>query len=255
MSPVTALIPTFNEERNLPACLESVKWADEILVVDSYSTDATLDIAREHGARILQHPYENSAAQKNWAIPQAAHDWVLVVDADERVTPELEQEIVAITSEPSVSRPGYWIGRRSFFLGREIRYCGWQRDRVLRLFRKDRGRYEQKWVHAEVNLPEAGSLRGGLLHYSYRTLGDYLVKAERYATWGARDLFDRDRRVGPAGILGHTAFKFFKMYVLQRGVLDGAHGFVLCVLGSFTVFLKYAKLWEMRRKQRVTSHA
>ncbi|MCK4546886.1 MAG: glycosyltransferase family 2 protein [Candidatus Eisenbacteria sp.] len=247
MSPVTVLVPTFNEEGNLRDCLESVKWADEILLVDCGSTDRTLEIAREYGARILRHPYENSAAQKNWAIPQATHDWVLVVDADERVTPELQVEISRIARNTTVSRPGYWIRRRNFFLGREIRYCGWQRDRVLRLFEKDEGRYESRRVHAEIQLCRAGVLHGSLLHYSYRTLGDYLTKADRYASWGVGDLLEAGKRTGPVGILGHAAFRFVKMYLLQRGFLDGAHGLVLSVLGSFTVFLKYAKLWEMRR--------
>lgn len=248
MSPVTVVIPTCNEERNLPACLESVRWADEILVVDSFSTDGTLEICRGYGARVLQHPYENSAAQKNWAIPQARHEWILVVDADERVTPELRSEVEAVVSGQDRGRPGFWVRRRNFFLGREIRHCGWQRDRVLRLFRRDRGRYEDRRVHAEVDLPDAGILRGTLIHKSYRTLGDYLVKADRYATWGARDLLDAGRGAGPASILGHSWFRFLKMYVLEGGFLDGPHGLVLSVLGSFTVFLKYAKLWELSRR-------
>ncbi len=248
MTPLTALIPTLNEERNLPECIESVKWADEILVVDSYSTDRTVEISRAAGARVLQHPYENSAAQKNWAIPQASHEWVLIVDADERVTPELRSEVEAVVRNSQTAEPGYWIRRRNYFLGREIRRCGWQRDRVLRLFQRDAGRYVQKWVHAEVHLSETGTLNGALVHYSYRTLGDYLGKAERYATWGARDLFEAGRQSGPLGILGHALFKFLKMYVFQRGFLDGVHGLLLCILGSFTVFLKYAKLWELNRR-------
>lgn len=248
MSPLTVLIPTFNEERNLPGCLESVRWADEILVVDSYSTDRTLEICRSYGVRVLKHPYENSAAQKNWAIPQAAHEWVLVVDADERVTPELRAEIETVVANETDAAPGYWIRRRNFFLGKEIGHCGWQRDRVLRLFRKSQGRYERRWVHAEVQLSAVGRLHGALCHYSYRTLRDYLVKAERYASWGARDLYEAGRHTGPAGILGRALFKALKMYVLQRGFLDGAHGLILCGLGSFTAFLKYAKLWELNRR-------
>ncbi len=250
MSPVTALVPAFNEERNLPGCLESVKWADEILVVDSYSTDRTLEICRASGVRVLQHPYENSAAQKNWAIPRATHEWVLVVDADERVTPELRSEIEAVVRDSKNPIPGYWIRRTNYFLGREIRHCGWQRDRVVRLFRKNGTRYEAKWVHAEIQISGAGTLKGRLTHHSYRTLGDYLEKADRYAAWGARDLEEAGRRTGPGGIAGHALFKFVKMYVLDRGFLDGVHGLILCVLGSFTVFLKYSRLWERTRSGR-----
>jgi glycosyltransferase involved in cell wall biosynthesis len=247
VSGLTVLIPTFNEEANLPACLESVRWADEILVVDANSTDATPDLARRAGARVLQHPYENSAAQKNWAIPQASHEWVLVVDADERVTPELAAEVRSVLDAPG-PKTGYWIRRRNFFLGREIRHCGWQRDRVLRLFRREGSRYERKWVHAEVDLPRAGSLEGTLVHHSYRSLADCLLKADRYSTWGARDLYEKGERAGIASMAGHAWFRFFKMFVLQGGLWDGPHGFVVCVMGSFAVFLKYAKLWELGQR-------
>ena len=138
MPKLTALIPCRNESVNIRDCLESVKWADEIFVVDSFSTDDTLDICREYTDRIIQHEYVNSAAQKNWAIPQATHSWVLIVDADERVPPDLADEIRRIVADDG-PRDGYYLKRRSYFLGRLIHYSGWQHDRVLRLFRRDRG--------------------------------------------------------------------------------------------------------------------
>ncbi|MRR14508.1 glycosyltransferase family 2 protein [archaeon] len=136
---LSVLIPCFNEEKNIEECLKSVSWADEIFVVDSFSTDGTLDIARKYTDRIVQHEYINSAAQKNWAIPQALHDWILIVDCDERVTPGLKNEIISILSMEN-PLDGYWIRRKNFFLGREIEHSGWGRDSVLRLFRRDLGR-------------------------------------------------------------------------------------------------------------------
>jgi len=140
---LSAIIPTFNEEENLRECLESVRWADEVLVVDSFSQDRTVEIASELGARVVQHEYVNSAAQKNWAIPLALHPWVLLVDADERVTLDLRDEIrELLTVEPPFD--GYWIRRANHFLGRRMEHCGWETDRVIRLFRRDVARYQDR---------------------------------------------------------------------------------------------------------------
>jgi len=150
--PLTVIVPTFNEESTLRDCLDSVRFADEILVVDSYSSDATVAIARELGARVLQHEYVYSAKQKNWSIPQATHEWVLLVDSDERVTPELRDEILALLAS-GPRHDGYWILRANHFLGRRIRRCGWGTDKVIRLFRRDVARYQDREVHAEIDLP------------------------------------------------------------------------------------------------------
>ena len=146
-TPLTVIISCFNEEKMIGDCLASVRFADEIIVVDSFSTDRTLEIARPVVTKLLQHEYVNPAAQKNWAIPQATHQWILILDADERATPELAAEIQAILQNPK--NDGYWIRRRNFFWGREIRYGNWQNDKVLRLFRRDKGRYVDVQVHAK----------------------------------------------------------------------------------------------------------
>src|SRR5581483_3406949 len=181
---LTVIVPCFNEEAVIAGCLESVAFADEIMVVDSFSTDRTLEIARRHTTRVLQHEYINSAAQKNWAIPQARHEWVLIVDSDERVTPELAEEIQAILRQPE--HDGYWIRRRNFFLGKEIKHGSWRTDRVLRLFRRE-ARYQNKHVHAEIELDNVGWCRGRLTHYSYRSLDDFQRKMTRYTVWGAQN--------------------------------------------------------------------
>lgn len=243
--PLSVIIPTYNEEATLRDCLESVRFADEILVVDSFSTDSTLTIAREFGTRILQHEYVYSARQKNWAIPQASHEWVLLVDSDERVTPELREEILSLlASKPR--HDGYWISRVNHFLGRRIKRCGWGTDKVIRLFRRDASRYQDREVHAEIDLPgPLPVLTHPLEHHSFRSFGQYWRKLQIYSEWGAAQLYKEGRRAGALEIFGRPVTRFLKMYVVRLGFLEGLHGLTLSMLGAFTVYLKYARLWEM----------
>ncbi|MCE5228009.1 glycosyltransferase family 2 protein [bacterium] len=249
-STLTVLIPTFNEQANIRDCLASVAWADEIFVVDSFSTDQTPELAKAAGARVTQHEYVNSATQKNWALPQATHPWVLIVDADERVTPGLRDEILAILEadargDASVM-DGYRIGRLNHFLGRRVRYCGWQNDNVLRLFRRDLGRYQDRQVHADVEIKTGriGRLRAKFLHYTFATFDQYMRKFDRYTTWAAGDRGRRTKRVGVQHLALRPAGRFLKQYVLKRGFLDGRIGLVVCSLAAYSVFMKYAKLLE-----------
>ncbi len=246
MQRLSVIVPCFNEKAMIKDCLASVHFADEILVVDSFSTDGTLEIARSCATRVLQHEYINSAAQKNWAIPQAKHDWVLIVDSDERVTPELAAEIQAILQAPQYE--GYWIRRRNFMLGKEIRYGMWSADKVLRLFRRDLGRYEEKHVHAEIQLPgRVGWCREKLVHQSFRSLSQYLRKVDRYSTWGALNASDRGLRGTGWRVVGHSSGSFLKSYLLKRGFLDGVEGLIIALMESYMAFLKYAKLYELQR--------
>ena len=243
--PLTVIIPTYNEEATIADCLASVRFADEVLVVDSFSTDGTVRLAREAGARVLQHEYVYSARQKNWAIPQAAHEWVLLVDSDERVTPPLRDEILALL-EAGPKHDGYWILRANHFLGRRMRRCGWGTDRVIRLFRRDVSRYQDREVHAEIDLPgPLPVLRHPLEHHSFRSFRQYWRKIQLYSEWGAAQLYKEGRRAGALQILGRPVTRFIKMYVIRLGFLEGVHGLVLSLLGAFTVYLKYARLWEM----------
>jgi len=254
MSPrekLSIVVPTFNEERNIRACLESVRWADEVVVVDSFSTDRTVEIAREFADRILQHEYINSATQKNWAIPQVAHPWVMIVDSDERVTPELRDEILGVL-ENSGGLDGFRIRRVNHFLGKRVRFGGWQHDAVLRLFRRDLGRYQDREVHADVIVESGrvGWLRGKLLHYTFNSFDQYIRKFNRYTAWASGDRAKRTPRVRWHHLALRPAWRFFRQYVLQLGFLDGLTGLVICSLSAYSVFLKYAKLWERQQAEK-----
>ena len=241
---LSVLVPTKNEEPNIRAVLESVRFAEEVVVVDSGSTDGTLTIARSMANRVLEHEYVNSAAQKNWAIPQLTHRWILIVDADERVTPELRAEIERVLADPA-RLDGYWIYRDNYFLGQPIRAAGWQRDKVLRLFDRTKGAYEPLHVHAEVEVRgRVGALRNRLVHHTYRSLDQYFEKFQRYTRWSAEDLEARGARASGMRLLARPWLRFFRMYVLEGGFREGRAGIVLCMLAAFSVFTKYARRWE-----------
>lgn len=244
---VTALIPAFNESANIGECVGSVSWADEVLVVDSGSRDATAEIARAGGARVLVHPYEGYAAQNNWAIPQATHPWVFLVDSDERCTPELRDEILELLGR-SPSKKGYWVFRTNFFLGKEIRWSGWGSDRVIRLFRRE-CRLQAMSVHPHVDLPleETALLRGKLLHYTLDSLDQFFERRLRYARWWSRDRAAAGRGTSGIGMVTHTIGCFLRMYVTRLGFLDGLHGLVLALLFSGYTSHKYILLWDRLR--------
>lgn len=247
---ISVLVPTFNEESHIRQCLELLTWADELVVVDSFSQDRTVELASEYATRVLEHEYVNSATQKNWALPQLTHDWVLIVDADERVPEELRDEILDVLADPE-RLDGYRSYRQNHFLGRRVRYCGWQHDRVLRLFRKSLGRYQEREVHADVELDgRVGVLQNKLLHYTFTSFAQYMKKHERMTTWAAGDRARRTTRVRWPHLLLRPAFRFFKQYVLKRGFLDGHLGIIICSLAAFSVFMKYAKLWERQRQEK-----
>lgn len=244
--PLSVIITTYNEEINVAECIESVSWADEILLVDSFSTDQTVEIARRYPIKILQREYFGSAAQKNWAIDRVEHDWVLIIDADERVPEPLAREVLSVLATvPTVH--GFYIRRENVFIDRVIRHSGWSTDKVVRLFRRDKGRYPNRRVHADLEIEGAVPvLRHAFLHYTFRTFDQYFPKFLNYAEWGAAQAFRDGRRAGLAELAFRPGWRFFRTYVLQLGFLDGMHGFVLCCLQSFGVFLKYARLWEYR---------
>ncbi len=252
-SPLTAIVQVGNMAETVRECLDSLRWVDDLLVIDDESTDGTADICRnEYGARVLRHKRENAAAQKNWAIPQAKHEWVLVVDADEKVTPELEQRIRAIIAQ----NPPYdyfRIRRWNWYFGRIIRHCGWDNDHPIRLFRRDLSRYENKSVHADVIVQDAsrlGSIEEAMIHTPYRSFEHYLRTFNQYSTWGAQDLYRRGVKPTSFRMIARPAFRFFRQYVLQRGFLDGPQGLHLCLWAAASVYAKYAKLWELHQAQQ-----
>ncbi|HVO77185.1 MAG TPA: glycosyltransferase family 2 protein [Candidatus Bathyarchaeia archaeon] len=243
LSNCSLVVITLNEEDRIARCLESVPGAGEIVVVDSFSADRTVEIARAHGARVFQRKFTSAADQKNWAIGKAEKDWILLLDADEALSPELLGEIAGSLAAPHAD--GYWLRRRSEFLGRSIRFCGWHDDRVLRLFRRGTGVYPEREVHEKLSFAGASAtLRGSIDHRPYRDLADYVERMKSYSGRGALELRRRGARWFP-GIVTHPAARFIRMYLLQLGFLDGATGFILCVLAATGVFLKYAALREL----------
>ncbi len=248
MRKITAIIPTYNEEHNIEEAINSVQWADEILVVDSFSTDNTIALAKELGARVIQREYEHSASQKNWAIPQATHEWIFLLDADERVDEALQQEIQTILKKEKIEEVAFWIKRRNFFMGTEIKYSGWQGDKVIRLFKRDECKYEDKSVHAEIICNgKVGMLQNKLIHYTFKDIFHYLEKWDRYTTMSAKDRAKRGERPNIYHFLVKPAFRFFQDYFLKLGILDGLTGYILCTLSSMSVFMRYLKVRQFNQ--------
>lgn len=243
---LSVTIITLNEETEIGPCLESVAWADEIVVVDSGSADRTVEIAKKFTEQVFHHPWEGYAGQKNWAVAQASHEWILSIDADERVPPALRTEIEAVLGTASPAA-GYFIPRKNFFLGRWIRHGGWHPDYVLRLFQRKRGRFIERRVHEAVSVEgPAGRLETPLEHYTYRSMKAYFERMDRYSTLAAEELFERGRRANVFDLALRPWTTFLKMYFLRLGFLDGRDGFLLARLYSLYTFSKYAKLAKMR---------
>lgn len=248
--PLSVLLTTRDEAAVIGPALDSVAWADDVLVVDSGSTDGTIELARSKGARVLEHPYESPARQKNWALPQCRHEWVLILDADEVVTPQLADELRAVLAAGPTS-DGYWIRRTNLFLGRPLHHGDWGRDTVIRLVHRDRARYQDRLVHEEIELPgPLPTLRHPMVHDTFRSFAQYWPKVWRYADHGAQELRKKGRTSGPGAITGHAAWRFVRAYLLRRGFLDGTHGLVAALFDSYATYLKYARLWEMGQAER-----
>jgi glycosyltransferase involved in cell wall biosynthesis len=236
------LVITRDEAGQVAACLASAGFAAERVVVDSGSEDGTREVSAEAGARVLTRAFDTHAEQKNWGLREVSHDWVLVLDADERVTPELRAEIQELLDAPP-EHAGYWVRRRNTFLGREIRGAGWDRDRVLRLFDRRQGSYDARRVHEEVSVRgTVGELRCCLEHHSARDLGEWIRKTVRYAELGAAELRGRGRSASWGDLVIRPPARFLKQYVAQGGWRDGVEGLILCTVSAFGVFVKYASL-------------
>lgn len=250
MNKLTAIIPCMNEENNIIDVIKSIDFADEIMIVDSFSTDNTVKLAEPLATTILQHEYINSATQKNWAIPQAKHEWILLVDSDERVTPELKNEILT-TLENNTIYDGFWIRRENYFMNKQVRFSGWQGDKVIRLFKRDNCRYENKSVHAEIiSNGEISELKNKLIHNTFISKESYLEKIKKYAKWQAQDY---DKKVQNITYF-HTNIKpivrFLKHYIIQLGILDGYVGFVISRYQAKAVKLRYKYLKKLRHAKR-----
>jgi glycosyltransferase involved in cell wall biosynthesis len=241
------VVVTRDEEDRIRACLESVAWADELIVIDAESQDKTAAIARELTDHVIVRPWPGFAAQKNFGLAQARGAWILSLDADETVSPALRDEIEAVVAREG-GRDGYAVRRRNIFWGRWVRHGGLYPDWQLRLFRRDRGRFLERAVHESVRVDGAvGRLSGHLEHRSYRDVADFLARADRYATLAADEWLAQGRRARPWDFVVRPLGRFLGMYVVRGGFLDGARGFLLAVLYAYYVLIRSVKVWERTR--------
>lgn len=278
--PVSVIFTTYNEAPNIRAALESVApWAAEILVVDSFSTDGTVEILEQFGGiRLLQRAYFGPADQKNWAIPQANNEWILLMDADERATPSMRDEIAEILRgslelkmkneklnnnlndnksikinklhiDKLLIFDGYWVGFTHFFMAKKVRFSGWQNDKTIRFIHRDRCRYNANRVHEEIVTESLaiGRLTAKFDHYTFRNIEHFVQKQQRYAAWSAIDHDKKTGRITAFHFVIKPFFRFFKHYFLKLGFLDGKIGFIIAAVAAWSVFLRYVKIVENRQ--------
>lgn len=252
---LSVIVITKNEERHIGACLSSLVFADEIIVLDSGSTDRTCEIARDHGAKVhTTSDWPGFGPQKNRALDLATGDWVLSIDADERVTPELSGAIQAVLRNPQ--HTGYQIARLSNFCGRWIRHSGWWPDYVLRLFRRDAARFTDVAVHEKVVCKgSVGTLDGHFLHFPYKDLDALIAKVNRYSSDAAHMMHAKGRRTSLPGVIGHSVWTFIRIYLLRRGFLDGKEGFILAAVAAAGSFFRYSKLLYLGKNRAVDGDA
>jgi glycosyltransferase involved in cell wall biosynthesis len=249
MKKLTAIIPTKNEEHHIEEALRSVSFADEIMVVDSFSTDKTVERAKKFTECIVQREYDYPASQKNWAMARASHEWVLLMDADERITPELREEIRNILDHNPV-QSAFWIYRKNHFMGKPIRFSGWQNDRVIRLIKREECRYGDKLVHEEIETKgHVGRLKNPMLHFTYTDLKTYLAKMDRYTTWSALEKSKKIQKVTLFHLAVKPGYRFFTHYFLRLGILDGKEGFIISALSAQSVFLRYLKIFRLKNNE------
>jgi (heptosyl)LPS beta-1,4-glucosyltransferase len=247
MAEVSVVVLTRNEEENIAECLDTVRWADETLVLDSLSDDATVEIARSKGAKVLERPFDNYALQRNAALEMASSEWVFFVDADERIPPELADEIRRVVSRADLD--GWWVPRRNYIFGAWIRHAGWYPDYQLRLLRRAKARYDERQeVHELVQLDgEAGYLKNPLVHYNYSTVEEFRHKQDTYTDFEARMLFKSGQRARPWNFLLQPLRQLHWRYVTLRGYRDGWRGLLLSLLMAYYELVRYWRLWRLQR--------
>lgn len=244
MGKLSVTIITLNEEKNIRDALESIKWADEIVVIDSGSNDRTIDICKEYTEKVFYNLWPGYTAQKNFAVDKAAYQWILSIDADERVTPRLAKEIQEVLQYPKAD--AYAMPRHVFYLGKWIDHSGWYPDYKVRLFRKDKAKWEGINLHEVIIVSgKVCYLKGDLNHYTYKDISYHVNTINNYTTISAGEYLKLDKKANLWNIVLRPAATFFKKYFLKQGFRDGFPGFVIAVSSAYYVFLKYAKLWEL----------
>lgn len=243
--PLSLVIITLNEEKNIERCIKSVPFASEIIVVDSFSKDKTAEIATGLNAKVYQNKWLGYGAQKAYAADLAINDWVLSLDADEALSSELQREIIEKFSSLDIYS-GYELPRKSFHLGRWISYGGWYPDYQLRLFNKKQSQWNKDLVHEKVQVAKKEKLKSPIFHWVFDGISDQVITNDKYSTLGAEKLHDQNVRFNLAKLIFKPLSKFFECYFLKRGFLDGMPGFIIAVSAAYSVFLKFAKLWELQ---------
>lgn len=269
---VSVLIPTLNEEKNISHAVESVQWADEIFIIDAFSADKTLEIARTYpNVQTFQHKWENYSQQKNWALDNLpfSNEWIFILDADERVAPELRDEIIKVVNNPYTEESGFYVNRRFIFLGKWIKHCGWYPSWNLRLFRRGRARYEDRAVNEHMICEEPiRYLKHDMIHENFQNLEDWLAKHNRYSTLEAKEFLRQSRQTGLKAslfskgsverkrairekIVNYLPFRplflFVYLYIFRLGFLDGKIGFYFCCLRAIQQFHIDLKIKELRK--------
>lgn len=251
MNKISAVIITLNEEKNLERCLTSlVDVADEIIIIDSFSTDKTEQIGHAHGVRFIQQPWLGYGKQKNFAAEQAQYDFILSLDADEALSDELRESLLSL--KQSKMADAYSLNRLTNYCGKWIHHCGWYPDSKIRLWRKGKAEWTTPKVHETLKLnngTNAVKLNGNLLHYTYYTISEHIEVANKYTTLAAEEYAARGKKANFIKIYLNPPFCFFRNYFLRLGILDGYYGFVICIVASFSTFLKYAKLKQLLAKK------
>ena len=246
MTKITAIIPTLNEEIHIEDAIRSVSFADEIIVIDSFSIDKTLELAKNHTVKIIKRKFDDFSSQKNFAISQATHDWIYILDADERVTPAVEQEILAAVKSPK-DFVGFYVRRIFFFCGKKINYGGCQRDKVIRLFLKEFCKYSGV-VHETITANgKIGFFKNKIEHYSYKNYDHYISKMNHYGALRAKQFYQEGKKVNLFHILVKPPARFVIHYFIRRGFLDGFPGYIFAKTQSYSVYTKYLKLWLLNK--------
>jgi glycosyltransferase involved in cell wall biosynthesis len=247
MNNISAIIITKNEEENITDCLKSINWVDEIILVDAESLDRTIELAKPFTQKIFVNKWDGYVKQKEFAISKVSNEWVLSIDADERVSPALKDEIIN-SNENSVD--GYYLKRENYFLRKHIKSCGWDNDYQLRLIRKSKTKLTSRLVHEGFTVEgKTERLKNHLIHYTFRSVENTINKINQYSTLRAQEISAKGKKIGGFKIVAHGLTAFFKFFIGLRGYRDGVHGLIISLFNSITTFLVYMKVWELQTEQ------
>jgi len=247
MTKITAIIPTLNEEIHIADAIKSVSFADEIIIIDSFSIDKTLEIAATYEVKIIKRKFDDFSSQKNFAIDQATHSWIYILDADERVTPEVEKEILEAVQNPK-DFVGFFVKRTFYFCGKKINYGGCQRDKVVRLFLKESCKYQGIVHETIVSVGKFGFFKNKIEHYSYKNYDHYISKMNHYGALRGKELFEKGKKITLYHFLVKPPARFLKHYIIRFGFLDGFAGYIFAKTQAYGVLTRYVKLWLLHKK-------